>query len=49
MIKPIVDGSVNNYDTFEDDVKGVVNKLVLFPRLCLKTVLISVPNDMIGD
>ena len=34
---------------FETYVYRVVGKLVRFPRLCLKTVVIAVPNDMIGD
>ena len=49
LIKPIVCGYVNNYDAFEDYVKRLVKKLVFFPRLCLKTVVIAIPNDMIGN
>ena len=49
VINPIVNGGVNNYDAFEAYVTRVVRKLVRFPRLCLKTVVIAVPNDMIGN
>jgi actin-like ATPase involved in cell morphogenesis len=49
VINPIINGGVNNYDAFETYVYRVVGKLVRFPRLCLKTVVIAVPNDMIGD
>lgn len=49
LIKPIVHGYVNDYDAFEVYVKGVVKKLVRFPRLCLKTVIIAIPNDLVGD
>lgn len=45
LIKPIVCGYVNNYDAFEDYVKRLVKKLVFFPRLCLKIVVIAIPND----
>lgn len=45
-LKPIVNGYVNNYDAFEDYVKRLVKKLVLFPRLCLKTVVVAIPNDL---
>ena len=47
--KPIIRGYVNDYDAFETFVKGVVKKLVLFPRLCLRTVVIPIPNDLAGD
>ena len=49
VINPIINGGVNNYDAFETYVYRVVRKLVRFPRLCLKTVVIAVPNDMIED
>ena len=49
LIKPIVCGYVNNSDAFEDYVKRLVKKLVFFPRLCLKTVVIAIPNDLAGD
>lgn len=48
-IKPIVNGYVNNYDAFEEYVKRLVKKLVFFPRLCLKTVVIAIPNDLAGN
>jgi hypothetical protein len=48
-IKPIVDGYVNNCDAFEDYVKRLVKKLVFFQRLCLKTVVIAISNDLAGD
>lgn len=48
-IKPIVNGYVNNYDAFEEYVKRLVKKLVFFPRLCLKTVVIAIPNDLAED
>lgn len=47
--KPIIRGYVNDYEAFETFVKGVVKKLVLFPRLCLRTVVIAIPNDLAGD
>lgn len=49
VVNPIVNGGVENYDAFEMYVTRVVRKLVRFPRLCLKTVVVAVPNDMIGD
>lgn len=48
-VKPIVNGYVGSYEDFEVYVKAVVKKIVLFPRLCLKTVVIAIPNDMSGD
>ena len=42
-IKPIVNGYVDNYDAFEEYVKRLVKKLVFFPRLCLKTVVMQFP------
>lgn len=48
-VKPIVNGHVGSYEDFEVYVKAVVKKIVLFPRLCLKTVVIAIPNDMSGD
>lgn len=49
LIRPIVNGYVEDYDAFEMYIKGVVKKLVRFPRLCLKTVIIAIPNDLVGD
>lgn len=49
VVKPIVQGYVDNCDAFELYVKGVVRKLVRFPRLCLKTAIIAVPGKMIDD
>ena len=48
-VKPIINGYVGSYEDFEVYVKAVVKKIVLFPRLCLKTVVIAIPNDMSGD
>lgn len=48
-VKPIVNGYVGSYEDFEVYVKAVVKKIVLLPRLCLKTVVIAIPNDMSGD
>lgn len=48
-VKPIVNGYVNDYEAFEKYVRLLVKKLVLFPRLCLKTVVIAFPNDLVGD
>jgi rod shape-determining protein MreB len=49
FVRPILHGYVNDYAAFEAYVKAVVKKLVLFPRLCIKTVVIAIPNDMVGD
>lgn len=45
-IKPIVNGHVENHEAFEAYVKGLLKKIVLFPQICLDTVIIAVPNDM---
>ena len=49
FIRPIVRGYVNDYDAFETFVKAVVKKLVHFPRIWLKTVVIAIPDDLFGD
>lgn len=49
VVKPITQGYVNNYYAFELFVKGIVKKLVFFPRLCLKTVIIAVASKIIDD
>ena len=49
LIKPIEGGEVVDDEAFEIFVKAVVRKQVWFPRLCLKTVVIAVPNDMIQE
>ena len=49
IFKPIVEGKVVNYDCFETFVKKVVRKLVRFPRLCLKIVVIAIPSNFIVD
>lgn len=49
LIKPIINGYVGNYDAFETYVKGVVKILVRLPWLCLRTVIIIIPDDLVGD
>lgn len=49
VVKPIIQGYVNNYYAFVLFVKGIVKKLVFFPRLCLKTVIIAVASKIIDD
>lgn len=49
VVNPIVNGYVNDYDAFEIYVNHLVKRLVRFPRLCLKTVVIAIPNDLVGD
>lgn len=48
-IKPIIKGYVGDYEAFESYVKGIIRKIVLFPRLCLKTIVIAMPDDLVGD
>ena len=48
-IWPIVNGQVANREAFEAYVNGVLKKIVWFPRICLNTVVIAVPNDMNED
>lgn len=48
-IKPIIKGYVGDYEAFESYVKGIIRKIVLFPRLCLKTIVIAIPDDLVGD
>lgn len=49
LIKPIEGGVVVDEEAFEKFVKAVVRKLMWFPRLRLKTVVIAIPNEMIQE
>ena len=49
LIKPIDGGGVVDEEAFEKFVKAVVRKLMWFPRLRLKTVVIAIPNEMIQE
>ena len=49
LIMPIECGAVVHAEAYEKFVKAVLKKLMWFPRLCLKTVVIAVPNEMIQD
>ena len=49
QFKPIVAGRVEHHEAFEAYVKVLVKKLVRFPRLCLKTVVLAIPDDMLKD
>ena len=49
LIKPIINGYVGNYDAFEVYVRGVVKLFVRLPRLCLREVVIVIPDDLVGD
>ena len=49
LIMPIKDGVVVNAEAYEKFVKALLKKLMWFPRLCLRTVVVAIPNEMIKD
>ena len=49
LVDPIVGGIVRNQEAYDKYVKCICKKLVWFPRLFLKSVVIALPNHVVSN